>query len=86
MPQLQFNPDWAAITATNVAKVTRAMAERGELWYFLMPRPGAPITPLERSSQEHILGYVSRTWENVSLAAGLPAGSLYRYPERQTGR
>ena len=29
MPQLQFNPDWAAITATNVAKVTRAMAERG---------------------------------------------------------
>jgi len=64
----------------------RAMAERGELWYFLMPRPGAPVTPLERSSQEHILGYVSRTWENVSLAAGLPAGSLYRYPERQTGR
>ena len=29
MPQLQFNPDWAAITGTNVAKVKRNMAERG---------------------------------------------------------
>jgi len=29
MPQLQFNPDWAAITATNVAKVKREMAARG---------------------------------------------------------
>ena len=27
MPQLQFNPDWEAITATNVAKVKREMAE-----------------------------------------------------------
>ena len=29
MPQLQFNLDWAAITATNVAKVKREMAARG---------------------------------------------------------
>ena len=62
----------------------RAMAERGELRYFLMPHPGALGRPGHRSSQERILGYVSRTWENVSLAAGLPPGSLYRYPGRQT--
>lgn len=29
MPQLQFNPDWEAITATNAAKVRREMADRG---------------------------------------------------------
>ena len=28
MPQLQFNPDWAALTAANVEKVKRGMAER----------------------------------------------------------
>ena len=62
----------------------RVMAERGELRYFLMPHPGTLGRPGHHSSQEHILGYVSRTWETVSLATGLPAGSLYRYPGRQT--
>ncbi len=28
MPQLQFTPDWAALTATNIDKVKRGMAER----------------------------------------------------------
>ena len=58
----------------------RAMVERGELRDFLMPRPGAPGGPGGRSPQEHILHFVRRTWENVSLAANLPPGTLYRYP------
>ena len=59
-----------------------AMIERGELRYFLMPRPAAPGGPGDRSPQEHILHFVRRTWENVSLAANLPPDTLYRYPNQ----
>lgn len=60
----------------------RAMAERGELRYFLMPgqdgqgvMPGTP----GRTPQEGILDYVRRHWEDVSRAAGLPQTTFYRY-------
>ncbi len=57
----------------------RQMAELGELRYFLMPdlrRQGG------RSSQPAILGDVADRWEDVSLPAGLPRRSLYRYSDR----
>jgi len=58
----------------------RAMVEREDLRYFLMPRPSAPGGPGGRSPQEHILNLVRSTWENVSMAANLPTETLYRYP------
>jgi hypothetical protein len=54
-----------------------AMARAGELRYFLMPASagGAP-----QNTQRAIFDYIRLTWQDVSLAARLPAGTLYRYP------
>ncbi|MBI4199856.1 MAG: glycosyltransferase family 39 protein [Chloroflexi bacterium] len=57
----------------------RAMAERGELRYFLMPQQAAPGGPPGPRSQDAILGTIRRTWQDVSLPAGLKPGTLYRY-------
>ena len=58
------------------------MAISGKLHYFVMPASagGAP-----QNTQRAILDYIRLTWQDVSLAAGLPAGTLYRYPA-PTGR
>ena len=54
-----------------------AMARAGKLRYFLMPASagGAP-----QNAQRAILDYIRLTWQDVSLAARLPTGTLYRYP------
>ncbi|MBI4236056.1 MAG: glycosyltransferase family 39 protein [Chloroflexi bacterium] len=60
----------------------RTMAERGELRYFLVSGqggPGAPGGPPGGLGTQSILDYVRREWEDVSGAAGLPQGTLYRY-------
>ncbi|MFC2022779.1 ArnT family glycosyltransferase [Chloroflexota bacterium] len=60
----------------------RAIAQRGELRYFLMPRQSpsraSPQAP-RLAPQQAILDSISRNWEDVSRAAGLPRGTLYRY-------
>lgn len=64
----------------------RAMAQQGELHYFLMAPPGATggqPQPIGRSPQQAILDYIRRDWEDVSRIAGLPQGVLYRYRSPQ---
>ena len=52
------------------------MVTAGKLRYFLMP--GTAVgTP--QNAQRAILDYIRLTWQDVSLAARLPAGTLYRY-------
>jgi 4-amino-4-deoxy-L-arabinose transferase-like glycosyltransferase len=76
----------------------RAMADRGELRYFLISEgpPGFPPPPGARppgappqgagrppgpppGAQQAILTYIRAQWQDVSVEAGLPAGTLYRY-------
>ncbi|MBI4297596.1 MAG: glycosyltransferase family 39 protein [Chloroflexi bacterium] len=60
----------------------REMVERGELRYFLMPTPGGTGGaggPGGQPQQGPILSYIRNNWQDVSRAAGLPPGSLYRY-------
>ena len=72
----------------------RGLAERGELHYFLVapgeagatavtaPAGGEARAPMPRQPQGQflILVYVRAEWEDVSVAAGLPPGTLFRYP------
>ena len=58
------------------------MAWVGGLRYFLMP---ASAGGASQNTQRAILDYIGLTWQDVSLAARLPTGTLYRYPA-PTGR
>lgn len=57
----------------------RAMVERGDLGYFLMPREAGTTGPSGRTQQGPILSYIRTTWRDVSRDAGLPQGSLFKY-------
>ncbi|MFH1141460.1 MAG: hypothetical protein V1724_07365, partial [Chloroflexota bacterium] len=57
----------------------RAMLERGELRYFLMPGAPSPASLGGPQAQQAILGQIRQTWEDVSGAARMPPGSLYRF-------
>ena len=66
----------------------RAMAQRGELRYFLLSPQGVSVAQPQlpgRSPQQAILDYIRHDWEDVSRAAGLPLGTLYRYRSPQSG-
>jgi hypothetical protein len=54
-----------------------AMAQAGKLGYFLMPVGESEPRP---NPQLAILDSIRRTWQDVSVPAGLPRGTLYRYP------
>ena len=55
----------------------RDMAERGELRYFFITSFIGPSPDLR--AQDDILRYITASWEDVSRAAGLRPGTLYRY-------
>ncbi|MDO8750697.1 MAG: glycosyltransferase family 39 protein [Dehalococcoidia bacterium] len=57
----------------------RAMVERGELRYFLMPGSTPPAGPGGGQPQEAILREIRQTWEDVSAAARMLPGTLYRF-------
>ena len=54
-----------------------AMARAGKLSYFLMPGGDSEPRP---NPQRAILDSIRRTWQDVSVPARLPGGTLYRYP------
>ena len=54
-----------------------ATAQAGKLGYFLMPIGESEPRP---NPQRAILDSIRRTWQDVSVPAGLPRGTLYRYP------
>jgi len=54
-----------------------AMARAGKLGYFLMPGGESDPRP---NQQRAILDSIRRTWQDVSIPAGLPRGTIYRYP------
>ena len=56
----------------------RSMVQRGELRYFLMPRERALGRQIGPSSHDRILEEIRLNWEDLSLAAGLPPGTIYR--------
>jgi len=56
----------------------RSMVQRGELRYFLMPRERALGRQIGSSSHDRILEEIRLNWEDLSLAAGLPPGTIYR--------
>ncbi|MBI2919197.1 MAG: glycosyltransferase family 39 protein [Chloroflexi bacterium] len=57
-----------------------AMARQGKLRYFVMATSTAPALgrPQGPGPQGPILERIRRTWQDVSLQAGLPPGTLYR--------
>ena len=59
----------------------RDMVERGELRYFLMPTQQSPggQGPGGLRPQEAILSEIRQTWEDVSAAARMPPGTLFRF-------
>jgi 4-amino-4-deoxy-L-arabinose transferase-like glycosyltransferase len=56
----------------------REMAERGELRYFFITSFIGPSPDIR--AQDDILRYITATWEDVSRAANLRPGTLFRYP------
>ena len=55
----------------------QAMVRAGKLRYFLMPGTAGGVP---QNAQRAILDYIRLTWQDVSLSARLPAGTLFRYP------
>ena len=56
-----------------------AMASKGELRYFLMPSANNPPGAGVQGQQQPILNEIRTSWEDVSIDARLPGGTLYRY-------
>lgn len=57
----------------------RAMAERGDVRYFLMPGGQPAGGPQRLAQQEAIINDVRTTWQDVSQSAGLPQGTRFRH-------
>ncbi|MCD6358730.1 MAG: hypothetical protein J7L90_02090, partial [Dehalococcoidia bacterium] len=55
----------------------KAMVGEGKLCYFLLPGRNERVSA---GNQGTIVAYIRGEWQDVSLAAGLPRGTLYRYP------